>query len=217
MEGEFWGEVNFKKNHNLISLMNSLINYNSILDKLKTKWIQFNNWLSYYEITEIEKKFWFQFPPDLSGFLNCALPISHNFYNWREGLIPWNKEEERIFDMINWPLNWMLFDIEFNDFWIDDFWKKPSELEKKKEIASKYYYDLPKLIPIYSHRYLPSMPHKDGNPVFSIYQTDIIIYWINLENYFLNEFTEWTFVIPEKGSRFIPFWSKLVVLNNLTN
>ncbi len=66
----------------------------------------------------------------------------------------------------------------------------------------------PTLIPLIGHRFLPSEPNEAGNPVFSVYQTDIIYYGANLEHYFNNEFRGWS--ASEDGAyRQIPFWSDL--------
>jgi hypothetical protein len=45
-----------------------------------------------------------------------------------------------------------------------------------------------KLIPIYGHRMMPDEPHLPGNPVFSVYQTDIIYYGYDLADYLRHEF-----------------------------
>jgi hypothetical protein len=47
---------------------------------------------------------------------------------------------------------------------------------------------VPKLIPIYGHRYVPTVNGVDNPSIFSVYQTDVIYYGIDLENYFRIEF-----------------------------
>ena len=47
---------------------------------------------------------------------------------------------------------------------------------------------VPKFIPIYQHRYVPCFPDIMNFPVISVYQTDIIFYGDNLEDYFGQEF-----------------------------
>ncbi len=65
------------------------------------------------------------------------------------------------------------------------------------------------MIPVFSHRYLPDDPNEAGNPVFSVYQTDIIYYGADLLDYFENEFAQprpaWRTITP----RLIRFWSAL--------
>ncbi len=48
----------------------------------------------------------------------------------------------------------------------------------------------PKLIPVFGHRYLLAEPCAAGNPVLSIYQSDMVIYAVDLYDYFLVEFGE---------------------------
>lgn len=43
-------------------------------------------------------------------------------------------------------------------------------------------------IVVIEHRYLLASPCEAGNPVLSIYQSDIIIYGVDLHDYFLTEF-----------------------------
>ena len=47
---------------------------------------------------------------------------------------------------------------------------------------------VPKLIPVYAHRYVPCYPDIMDIPVISVYQTDIVFYGKNLEDYFKSEF-----------------------------
>lgn len=72
----------------------------------------------------------------------------------------------------------------------------------------------PKLIPILGHRYIPEEPHERGNPVFSVYQTDVIYYGADLEDYFRREFASapWGAGAVEPRKR-VPFWSDLVERN----
>jgi hypothetical protein len=57
---------------------------------------------------------------------------------------------------------------------------------------------VPRLVPVFSHRYLPAEPHLSGNPVLSVYQTDIIYYGSNLKRYIAHEFGNLT---REQASR----------------
>jgi len=81
-----------------------------------------------------------------------------------------------------------LFDVENNNFWLKSWGEKPSGLEDKLLIAKKQMEAVPKLIPIMGHRYIPSEPNETGNPIYSVYQMDIIIYGENLWEYFELEF-----------------------------
>ena len=185
---------------------------NDIITILKKKNIHFENGLTGNEVLQIETKFGFQFPPDLKLFLQTALPVSERFVNWRLGLIS-TDEAENIISRLNWPWDGIVFDLQNNNFWDDSLGPQPGNIEDKIAIAKKHYEKFPRLIPIYSHRYISSLPNKPGNPVFSIYQTDIIYYGHDLAAYFANEFhftPSGGFEMPDESVRKIEFWSNLV-------
>ncbi len=186
------------------------INQAEILIKLmKLKKVDFEIGLTENEISQIENKYDILFPPDLKLFLETELPVSDGFVNWRLGLKS-KKEMDKISDRINWPLEGMLFDLKSNDFWIKSWGKKPNDYKEKELIAKEKYYDFPKLIPIYSHRYIPSKPNEKDNPIFSVHQMDIIYYGYDLSTYFANEFIfELTneFQLLEKPKKEIEFWN----------
>lgn len=177
---------------------------------LSNKGVHLESGLTDEEVLLVETKFGFKFPPDLSVFLQTALPTSGGFINWRLGLRS-KDEADKIADRISWPLEGMLFDIQANEFWVKSWGDKPNTYEEKERIAKEKYLTFPKLIPIYSHRYIPCQPHEEGNPVFSVYQMDIIYYGYDLTNYFANEFglalTD-DFELPDKPQKEIEFWSK---------
>ena len=180
-----------------------------IIRLLTDKGIHFDSGLTNDEVLEIEAKFNFKFPPDLKLFLQTALPISDRFVNWRLGLKS-KEESDKINDILNWPLEGMLFDIQENDFWLDSWGSRPDSYDAKSLIAKRQYETYPKLIPIYSHRYIPSRPHEKDNPVFSVYQMDIIYYSYDLATYFANEFhfsLTNEFELLHKPKKEIEFWS----------
>ena len=180
-----------------------------IINLLQHKGVVFDNGLSDLEMVAIEEKFRVKFPPDLQRFLQCQLPVSDSFSNWRKGLIEEQTAEE-IISMLNWPLEGMLFDIRSNNYWVPSWGNKPGDYESCVEIAKKHYYNYPKLIPIYSHRYIPSEPNESGNPVFSVNQMDIIYYGYDLASYFANEFNfklNSSFELLSKPKREIDFWT----------
>ncbi|NRY62467.1 hypothetical protein [Clostridium beijerinckii] len=161
------------------------MDYSEIMSHLKAKGIIFENGLGAQEINDIENFYEIRFPPDLKEFLSIALPISDNFVNWRDTS---KNNVSKIKDRLNWPLEGMIFDIENNIFWYDSWGKKPNNLADAIDICKKEMRKVPKLIPIYSHRYIPSEPNEIDNPIFSVYQTDIIYYGENLLSYLQVEF-----------------------------
>ncbi|AII57433.1 hypothetical protein ASJ33_01540 [Dehalococcoides mccartyi] len=149
---------------------------------LEQKGVIFEEGLSEEETVLIEQKYDFKFPPDLREFLSLGLPVSDDFINWR------SDSEKSIRGKLDWPYDSMCFDVENDEFWLPEWGKKPQSHEKACEIVKKALDKMPKLIPICSHRYIPDTPCEAGNPVFSVYQTDIIYYGRNLGDYLEIEF-----------------------------
>lgn len=180
----------------------------NIQEQLKKAGVTFDKGLTDNELSQIKTTFKIQFPDDLKQFLQMGLPISEGFINWRKGLE--SKEAEiEIQSRIDAPLEGILFEIEKNDFWDESWGKMPATFKEKEIIATEKYLTFPRLIPIYGHRYIPMDPIEAGNPVFSVYQLDVIYFGFNLATYFSNEFN---FSISDdykiNEPKEIPFWSQ---------
>lgn len=158
-----------------------------LITRLKQSGVNFAEGLSDDEFVKIKDEFQVTFPPDLKQLLQKALPVSDRFVNWRAGLHS-PEEKKQVKQRINWPLEGMLFDVENNEFWMQEWGDKPESKSQQREIAELNYQRWPKLIPVYSHRYIPSIPCEEGNPILSVYQTDIIYYGYDLASYFRQEF-----------------------------
>lgn len=174
--------------------------------QLEEKGVSFAAGLTDAEIVEVESFHNFKFPPDLKAFLQFALPISQRFVNWREDF-----RKEALAERLAWPLTGIKFDIEHNAFWLKKWGPQPSDLEQAYRIATLVVAQSPTLIPVFAHRYLPAEPNEPGNPVLSVYQTDIIHYGNDLASYFSNEFKipcpDWAAKTP----RPIRFWDTVIV------
>jgi len=73
----------------------------------------------------------------------------------------------------------------------------------------------PKLIPLFGHRYIPEEPFESGNPVFSVYQTDVVHYGADLHDWLYRErhgskSKPWP--LPNE-IKYIPSWSDAVARN----
>lgn len=157
---------------------------NRLVDKLRRWNHVVTAGLSDSEVAGVETRFGFHFPPDLRSFLQQVLPVSGDWVDWRNG------STEGIRQRLAWPLDGMIFDIEHDAFWLELWGRKPDALADAIEVARREVARAPTLIPILSHRYMPDDPPLGGNPVFSVYQTDIIYYGYDLTSYFENEFSE---------------------------
>ena len=122
--------------------------------------------------------------------------------NWRDD------SEESIVERLNAPYDGIYFDIEYNDFWWDAWGTRPTKLNDALTVAKEVLSNVPRLMPIYGHRYIPQEPALAGNPVFSVMQTDVIYYGNDLVSYFANEF-HLTVFESVTSPRHIEFWSEL--------
>jgi hypothetical protein len=173
-----------------------------LLDELRERDITIEDGLTEAETRDAEYRFEFHFPPDLRALLQTGLPVGGRFPDWRDG------DEVRIRDDLNWPLEGMQFDIRHNDYWLDEWGLRPESLAEAFQVAAQVIASAPRLVQIVGHRYIPAEPAKAGNPVFSVYQTDIIIYGNDLLSYFAHELSGVaTWHTPPLDPRPIRFWS----------
>lgn len=182
--------------------------YQDIIFKLKNKGILFDEGMSLPEITEIEKRFRITFPTELVQLYSIGLPVSDGFYDWRNS----NEGNVRqIKEVINMPLQGLIFDLKSNNFWCDKFGEKPESIEDARNVLIEHYKRAPQMIPIYGHRYMPFFPNETNIPVFSIMQSDIIYYGMDLVSYLEIEFgfKQHGELIQAK-IRYVDFWSDLL-------
>lgn len=176
----------------------------NMVARLRDGGVSFHAGLSDTEVTAAESRFGFRFPPDLRAFLQTALPGGRNFPDWRSA------DEEALREWFDLPRQGIVFDIEYNGFWLPEWGPRPPSLADAKRVAEQLVAAAPKLIPVFLHRMMPAEPHLPGNPVFSVHQTDIIVYGTDLRDYLTHEFLmteeeQQQWIIPT-GTRPIAFW-----------
>ncbi|HEY2588371.1 MAG TPA: SMI1/KNR4 family protein [Tepidisphaeraceae bacterium] len=144
--------------------------------------VEFDAGLTNAEFDAAESRYGFRFPPDLRAFLQTALPKGPRFPDWRSG------DEAAIRDWLDGPRRGVVFDIEHNGFWLDEWGPHPASIVDAVRRGEELVSAAPRLIPIYGHRMMPDEPNLPGNPVFSVHQTDIIHYGYDLADYLRHEF-----------------------------
>ncbi|MGH7025253.1 MAG: SMI1/KNR4 family protein [Caulobacteraceae bacterium] len=156
------------------------------------------------ELDVAQEKWDLPFPPDLVAFYRDRRPVLG--YDWRS-------DDNEIREILRWPLEGLLFDVEQGGLWWPEWGARPRGAGDRAEVLAKVVFAAPKLIPLVSHRYLPATPREAGNPVFSVYQSDVIYYGTDIADYFDREF-----VHPSKRmgevTKYIPFWSDMVYRNH---
>jgi hypothetical protein len=179
----------------------------ALRDALEARGVAFETGLSDAEFNRVEASYGFRFPPDLRSFLAVALPVSDPFPNWRDDT------DEELRWRLDGPADGVAFDVEENDFWMEEWGQRPARVGEAAAIARAQMANAPKLVPVVGHRYVPSTPPIDGNPVFSVMQTDIVYAGNDLADYFANDFgaprPPWTRSAPRQ----IELWSRLAEAN----
>lgn len=177
--------------------------FDAAITTLRQKGVLIAPGLTAPELEAVELEYGFRFPPDLRALLEHAVPVGERFPSWR------SRESQLIREQLAWPADGICFDVEHNGFWLPTWGPKPSSIEKAQTRAREAVRAAPALIPIFGHRYLPASPCEAGNPVFSIYQTDIICYGFDLPSYLFAEFgIPNPFAVP-RAPRGIALWSEL--------
>jgi hypothetical protein len=134
------------------------------------------------EFDDIEGRFGFEFADDHRAFLAVGLPVGGRWPDWRHG------DAEQLRSMLGWPVEGVLFDVERNAFWHDEWPTRPSLVGEALELAASLLAKVPQMVPVYSHRYLPAGRGSFGHPVLSMHRTDIIYYGTDLVDYVHQEF-----------------------------
>jgi hypothetical protein len=180
-----------------------------VIGLLQAKEIPLSAGLSSSELSNAEEQCGTPFPPDLREFLQNVVPVAPGFPDWR------SMPREELASWLGDPFGGIAFDIEHNSFWWPAWGPRPAQLAAAKEVARAALELVPRLVPIFGHRFLPTEPLERGNPVFSVVQTDIIYYGRDLRSYFEQEFGGAPYhEVVEPAPRFVRFWSELVRRND---
>jgi hypothetical protein len=184
-----------------------MVNQN-IFDRLKAKGIKFTDGLTPSEIRNIEEIYEIKFPDSLYRFYSRGIPFSddeHGFPRWNDFS---DENIAKIKERIEAPLRWLLKSVQ-TDFWLPDWGKRGRTIAGVTARFAEVSQNAPRLIPIYSHRYMPMLDGVGDPPVISTVGSDIIYYENSLQKYLQNQFLNSEFVIPQK-CLYIPFWSDII-------
>lgn len=177
-------------------------------------------------IAEIQRGWSLRFPPDHVLFLKklhaVDRPMRVRKFEGQKPVIvdqsafyDWTSDHDAIRAALEWPVEGVLFDVENNSLWLDEWGVRPDSEKKRAARVHEAARSAAPLIPIYGHRYLVGAPLAAGNPVLSVHQTDIIVYGSDLRAYLVNEHARLLGVkkdethFPERA-REIPFWGQFL-------
>ncbi len=161
------------------------------------------------ELDDIQARWDLRFPPDLIDLLRSSR-LSFD----GTGAFDWVRSDPSIIQhRLEWPFESFWFDVTNNAAWWPEWGDKPSSVDEQRARLKEVFALAPKLIPLFSHRYLPEQPFARGNPVFSVYQTDVICYGADLQDWIERERGSYDSK-PWPPIKEIPFWSEALRKNN---
>src|SRR4051794_16689067 len=138
------------------------------------------------EFDRIEREYGFEFADDHRAFLAAGLPVddqtTRGWPDWRGG------GPDGLRGGLGRPADGVLFDVEHNRFWYKEWGDRPTDVREALATAREHLAHVPRMVPVYSHRYLPAGRGTWGHPVLSMVQTDIIYYGTDLVDYIGQEF-----------------------------
>lgn len=148
------------------------------------------------EFAQVEDEFGFEFAEDHRAFLAGGLPVSVPyddppgvFRSWPEPWLDWRDGDRgALRERLSWPAVCVESYVEHQGFWRDDFGPRPEQPEEALAVARAALAGLPKLVPVYGHRFLPAGRGSYGHPVLSVYHTDTIFYGFDLADWVRQEF-----------------------------
>lgn len=156
------------------------------------------------ELARIEDRFSFKFGADHREFLATVQPIGSPWLDWR------HDSNALIRGRLAAPVDGVLFDVAHNSFWPKSWGTRPDDEEEALGIARTVMLEVPRLIPLWSNRYLPADFKETGYPVFSVHQTDTVYYGRDLMDYLAREFKAPTSHQAVSGvTQYVRFWAEL--------
>ena len=172
------------------------------------------------EFDRIEQEFGFQFADDHRAFLAAGLPVNTRPEPREPGVIythlqPWpdwrHADRDKLRALLNWPTEGVLLDVEHNNFWYDGWGPRPLDTAGAMATATRRLAQVPSMVPVYGHRYLPAGRGTFGHSVLSMWQTDIIYYGLDLADYINREFSgRGPGEEPWEPQASVEFWKDLV-------
>jgi hypothetical protein len=156
------------------------------------------------ELRRVEDEFGIRFNPDHRSLLTAGMALGPRWPDWRDG------DRESLRARLDEPVDGVLFDVEENGFWWHGWGDRPRDTGQALIQARVGLKAAPSLVPIYGHRFCPSLP-AFGLPVLSVVQTDVAVYGQDVVDYLLREFSG-ALERPETIGPVleVPFWSELV-------
>lgn len=178
-------------------------------ERAAQKWYYGARWLplTEKEIAGIELEYNIQFSPEHREFLKILHAVDRKetveyeyddekfseectfFYNWKE-------DREEILEIITYPYDSMLKDMESaGKCWLRSWGPEPESEEERKGIFQEWFSAIPDLIPVRGIYFMVSGEHLAWNPVLCISGFDMGIMGWDMKAYLLSELRDYIGIV----------------------
>ncbi|MGQ0846182.1 MAG: hypothetical protein ACT4QF_18830 [Sporichthyaceae bacterium] len=120
------------------------------------------------EFDAIEARWGFRFAADHRAFLGGGLPIGQGWPDWR------SPDPLVMRNLLNWPLDGLLFDVEHHGYWHPEWAPRPDALADALSVAYGALRRWPVLVPVHGTYYLPAGPDHSGHPVLDVFRSRVV-------------------------------------------
>ncbi|WP_123466807.1 hypothetical protein [Streptomyces sp. CEV 2-1] len=167
--------------------------------------------LSDAELRCVEEEYGFEFADDHRAFLAAGLPVSeppeegatweNPWPDWRHG------DPAKLRKHLEWPVEGIVMAVQ-HGYWHSGWGQRPVDADEAVREARAKLARVPRLVPVYAHRFLPAGHGSHGHPVLSIWGTDIIYYGVDLADYVNHEFDDFSAHAPDDWNprATVAFW-----------
>ncbi|MER5281033.1 hypothetical protein ABT025_35615 [Streptomyces sp. NPDC002809] len=152
------------------------------------------------EFRRIEEDYGVEFANDHRAFLAAGVPVrqapeegdtwENPWPDW------WHGDPAELRDHLEWPDEGVLGAVQ-HGFWHPTWGQRPEDADEARREATVMLDQVPKLVPVYAHRFLPAGHGSYGHPVMSIWGADIIYYGADLADYINHEFDDFSAHTPD--------------------
>jgi len=173
------------------------------IELLRLARVRLDPGLSDAEVSAVQERFGFEFGPEHRELIQSVLPAGSDVWpDWRHG------SPGDLQGRLDRPADGVLFDVHRNAFWPATWGPRPDARDEREACARDRLVGVPRLIPLYSHRYLAAGRAYHPSPVLSVCQTDVIHFGNDLVDYLAHEFGV-ADRQPSPARVRVPFWSDL--------
>jgi hypothetical protein len=142
---------------------------------------EFGPGMTVSEIDAAESALGISFAVDHRDLLLLGVPIAGP--DWR------HPESAEVAKSLSAPTEGALFDVRMNTLWPTSWGPRPADELSAESIAAIKIAEWPRMVPLWRHR-CTRAGAPSGDPVFSIMQTDCVLYGENLADWARIEFGE---------------------------